>query len=87
VRAHQLERLGLPALRAIRLDPGGVELVDPGTTAPPVDGEARVAATLRRFDTHGSFLDAPEWLYTPRPVLRNPQAFRLYTRRAFYRNR
>ncbi len=87
VRAHQLERLGLPALRAIRLDPGGVELADPGTTAPPVDGEARVAATLRRFETHGSFLDAPEWLYTPRPVLRNPQAFRLYTRRAFYRNR
>src|SRR5262249_5420912 len=34
VRAHQLERLGLPALRPVRLDGRHVELVDPGAEHP-----------------------------------------------------
>ncbi len=76
VRAHQLERLGLPALRPVRLDARGVELVDPGATELPADSERQVAAALRRFAPYGSFAEPPEWIFTPQPLLRTPQAFR-----------
>ena len=76
VRAHQLERLGLPALRPVRLDERGVELADPGATELPADSERRMAAALRRFAPHGSFAEPPQWIFTPQPLLRNPQAFR-----------
>ncbi len=76
VRAHQLERLGLPALRPVRLDARGVELANPGTTQPPADSERRVASALRRFAPYGTFEQPPEWIFTPQPLLRNPQAFR-----------
>jgi hypothetical protein len=35
-----------------------------------------MAAALRRFAPHGSFAEPPEWIFTPQPLLRNPQAFR-----------
>ncbi len=76
VRAHQLERLGLPALRPVRLDARGVELADPGATELPADRERRIGSALRRFAPYGNFVEPPEWFFTPQPLLRNPQAFR-----------
>ena len=75
IRAHQLERLDLPALRPVRLDPRGVELADPGSTELPADSERRTEVALRRFAPYGSFEQPPEWIFTPQPLLRNPQAF------------
>ncbi len=77
VRAHQLERLDLPALRPVRLDCRGIELAEPAATDPPADREARVAAAQRRFRPYGSFAEPPQWIFTPNPVLRNPLAFRV----------
>jgi hypothetical protein len=81
IRAHQLERLGLPALRPVRLGERGVELEDPGTPAsalPPAKAEAAVLRALRRFQPWGRFVAAPEWHFGPRgALLRDPSAFEL----------
>lgn len=77
IGAWQLERLDLPALRPVRLDPDGVDLLDPGAVPVPTDREARIARALRRFAPYGRFTEPPEWLFTPAPVLRNPGAFHI----------
>jgi hypothetical protein len=80
IRAHQLERLGLPALRPVRLGERGIELEDPGAPArlPPETAEAAILGALRRFQPWGRFVAAPEWHVGPRgALLRDPSAFEL----------
>jgi hypothetical protein len=79
VRAHQLERLGLPALRPVRLRERAIELEDPGARSPaPAKAEAEVLAALRRFQPWGRFVRPPDWHFGPRgALLRDPRAFEL----------
>jgi tRNA A-37 threonylcarbamoyl transferase component Bud32 len=77
VAAHQLERLGLPALRAVRLGPDWIELEAP-SPADPHPADARVRSTARRFSRYGRFTAEPDWVSGPAgPRLRDPRAFRL----------
>ncbi len=77
VRAHQLERLGLPALRPVRLSERGIELEDPGAQ-PPANPEAAILGALRRLQPWGRFVRPPEWHFGPRgALLRDPSAFEL----------
>ena len=76
VRAHQLERLGLPALRPVRLGPDWVELEDLGPAGAP--DEALAARARRAFGRYGRFAAEPDWIFTPeRALLRDPRAFEL----------
>jgi hypothetical protein len=76
VRAHQLERLGLPALRPVRLGPDWVELEDPGPQGETDDAEASRAR--RALGAYGRFPLEPEWVFTRRgALLRDPRAFEL----------
>ena len=76
VRAHQLERLGLPALRPVRLGPDWVELEDPGPERETDDAEASRAR--RALAAYGRFPLEPEWVFTRRgALLRDPRAFEL----------
>jgi hypothetical protein len=76
VLGHQLERLGLPALRPARLDPDGVALVLPdprGTPAPEQIERAR-----RELERFGHFVRVPEWeLGVEGALLRDLRAFEL----------
>ena len=84
VSAHQLERLGLPALRPARLLADAVELEAP-PGAKPADPSAvsvrtdeRIARARRRYDACGRFASEPEWLLTETgALLRDPRAFRI----------
>jgi hypothetical protein len=77
VRAHQLERLGLPALRPVRLCERALELEDPGAAA-PARGEAEILGALRRLEPWGRFVRPPDWHFGPRgALLRDPRAFEL----------
>jgi tRNA A-37 threonylcarbamoyl transferase component Bud32 len=76
VRAHQLERLGLPALRPARLDGGHVELLDPGTALPRSPADQVIGRALRALAPFGRFTSPPQWRFAPQGVLlANPQAF------------
>ena len=78
VRAHQLERLGLPALRPVRLGPDWVELEDPGAELKTVDRESQVRLAMRKFDGYGEFAAEAEWAITAQGAkLRDPRAFKL----------
>ncbi len=78
VRAHQLERLGLPALRPVRLGPDWVELEDPGAELKTGDRESQVRLALRKFDGYGEFVAEAKWAITAQGAkLRDPRAFKL----------
>jgi len=78
IRAHQLERLSLPALRPVRLDGASVELLLPpgaGGTAPTAL-EVRVAR--RKFEGCGRFASEPSWLGADGGAwLTNPECFEI----------
>jgi hypothetical protein len=76
VRAHQLERLSLPALRPVRLHGAVVELLlPPGASgAPPAPLDVRVAT--HKLAACGSFVAKPEWLAADGGAwLANPEVF------------
>jgi len=76
VRAHQLERLGLPALRPVKLEGGTVELLDPGTAKPRSPADLLIGRALLALAPWGRFNAPPQWRFTPHGVLlANPQAF------------
>jgi tRNA A-37 threonylcarbamoyl transferase component Bud32 len=77
LRAHQLERLDLPALRPVRLGHGWLELEAPDGAASRDDAHA-VARVRRRFAPWGRFVTEPEWVITPHGArLRDPLCFEL----------
>jgi hypothetical protein len=76
VLGHQLERLGLPALRPARLDPDGVALALPEARGAPAP--AQVERARRELEGFGHFVREPEWELTPDgAVLRDLRAFEL----------
>jgi len=76
LRALQLERLGLPALRAVRLDGRKVELLDPGTALPRAPADQVIGRALRALAPFGHFRAPPQWHFGPHgALLRNPQAW------------
>jgi lipopolysaccharide kinase (Kdo/WaaP) family protein len=76
VRAHQLERLGLPALRPVRLDGARVELLDPGTVLPRAPADQVIGRALAALAPYGRFRSPPHWRFTAQgALLANPQAF------------
>jgi hypothetical protein len=76
VRAHQLERLGLPALRPVRLDGTHVDLLDPGTALPRAPADQIIARSLAALAPYGRFRAPPQWRFTTHgALLANPQAF------------
>ena len=76
VRAHQLERLGLPALRPVRLDGARVELLDPGTALPRQPADQVIGRALAALAPYGRFNSPPHWRFTAHgALLANPQAF------------
>lgn len=78
LRAHQLERLGLPALRPVRLEGGRVELLDPGASLPRAPADQVIGRSLAALAPWGRFSAPPQWLFTAHgALLRNPQAFEL----------
>ncbi len=78
LRALQLERLGLPALRPVRLVGGRVELLDPGASAPRSPADQLIARALAALAPWGHFSAPPQWLFTEHgALLRNPHAFEI----------
>jgi len=78
LRAQQLERLGLPALRPVRLAGGRVELLDPGAALPRAPANQVIARSLAALAPWGHFRAPPQWLFTAHnALLRNPHAFEL----------
>jgi hypothetical protein len=78
VRAHQLERLALPALRPVRLDGASVELLLPpgAKQEPPPPADVRMAR--RRFEACGRFAAEPLWLAADGGAwLTNPECFEI----------
>jgi tRNA A-37 threonylcarbamoyl transferase component Bud32 len=81
VLGHQLERLGLPALRPARLDAHGVALVLPSSDAPPPAPEL-IRRAQRQLESYGRFVRTPDWAPTREDgregaVLRDLRAFEL----------
>jgi hypothetical protein len=75
VRAHQLERLGLPALRPVRLRDGVLELEDPGP-GPHAERDALIRRARRALERFGRLASAPDWHIGPGgALLRDPRAF------------
>lgn len=77
--AHQLERLGLPALRPVRLDSSGVELEarDLAECA-PAERDAAIRAARARLAPFGSLDADAEWVMTrDGALLADLRAFRL----------
>jgi len=80
VRAHQLERLGLPALRPVRLDGAHVELLDPGAVHPRAPADQLIGRALLALAPYGRFRATPQWRFTAHgALLANPHAFELET--------
>ena len=78
LRAQQLERLGLPALRPVRLSGGRVELLDPGSALPRAPANHVIARSLAALAPWGHFRAPPQWFFTAHnALLRNPHAFEL----------
>lgn len=78
LRAQQLERLGLPSLRPVRLAGGRVELLDPGTALPRAPANQVIGRSLAALAPWGHFSAPPQWLFTAHSaLLRNPHAFEL----------
>ena len=76
VRAHQLERLGLPALRPVKLAGNVVELLDPGTAHPRSPADQVIARSLAALAPYGRFRAPPQWRFTSQgALLANPHAF------------
>jgi lipopolysaccharide kinase (Kdo/WaaP) family protein len=80
VRAHQLERLGLPSLRPVRLDGAHVELLDPGAEHPRAPADQLIGRALLALAPYGRFRATPQWRFTSHgALLANPHAFELET--------
>jgi tRNA A-37 threonylcarbamoyl transferase component Bud32 len=78
LRAVQLERLGLPCLRPVRLEGGRVELLDPGAAPPRAPANHMIGRSLAALAPWGHFSAPPQWLFTAHyALLRNPHAFEL----------
>jgi tRNA A-37 threonylcarbamoyl transferase component Bud32 len=78
VLAHQLERLGLPALRPVRLGRAGLEMLEPGPSAEARDRERQARRAARRLRHYGVFTREPQWVFGPEgALLADPSAFRL----------
>ncbi|MFI5314630.1 MAG: lipopolysaccharide kinase InaA family protein [Myxococcota bacterium] len=78
VRAHQLERLGLPALRPVRLAGSYVELLDPGTALPRAPADQVIGRSLAALAPFGRFRAPPQWRFTTHgALLANPHVFEL----------
>lgn len=78
VRAHQLERLSLPALRPVRLQGAAVELLLPSGAreTPPTALDVEVAR--RKLAACGRFVAEPQWLAAEGGAwLTNPEVFEL----------
>ena len=76
LRAHQLERLGLPALRPVRLEGALVELLDPGAEHPRAPVDQLIGRALLALAPYGRFRATPQWRFTAHgALLANPQAF------------
>jgi tRNA A-37 threonylcarbamoyl transferase component Bud32 len=78
VVAHQLERLGLPALRPVRLGPSWLELLEPPPPPPGVDPDAAVQRAKRCLARYGAFTGEPEWAFSAEgALLADPTCFQL----------
>jgi hypothetical protein len=78
LRAQQLERLRLPALRPVRLEGGRVELLDPGAALPRAPADQVISRSLTALAPWGRFRSPPQWLFTAHnALLRNPHVFEL----------
>jgi hypothetical protein len=78
VLSHQLERLGLPALRPVRLGPSWLELLEPPPAPPDCDPASAVARARRRLARYGEFTGEADWaLSVEGALLANPACFRL----------
>ena len=76
VRAHQLERLSLPALRPVRLGGSHVDLLDPGTALPRAPADQIIGRSLVALAPYGRFRAPPQWRFTAHgALLANPHAF------------
>jgi tRNA A-37 threonylcarbamoyl transferase component Bud32 len=76
--AHQLERLGLPALPPVRLGPGWLELLEPEPVGARGEREEDRRRAARRLERYGRFVRDPEWLAGPEgALLADPTTFRL----------
>jgi len=77
VRAQQLERLGLPALRPVRLDGGRIELEAP-RESPCADAEHAIERARRELVRFGELAADAQWVLTAEGArLRDPRALRL----------
>ena len=77
ITAHQLERLGLPALRPVRLGPDWLELDASDVSGEPAARD-EVACATRRLAKWGRFVGAPDFVAGPRgALLRDPTCFRV----------
>jgi tRNA A-37 threonylcarbamoyl transferase component Bud32 len=75
IRAHQLERLSLPALRPVRLKGGRIELMRPEGSGKAPDARA-IQIARRKLERLGRLSDEPEWLADDTHVwLANPECF------------
>jgi len=76
VRAHQLERLALPALRPVRLHGAAVELLLPPGARDGAPAPLDVRVATRKFSACGSFVAEPQWLAADGGAwLVNPESF------------
>ena len=77
VRAHQLERLALPALRPVRLRGARIDLLRPDGLETGAPAAAAIRAAERDLRPFGSFESEPEWVAAGgRAWLSNPECFR-----------
>ncbi len=75
MRAHQLERLGLPALRPVRLRGGTLELEDPGA-GPDVPCDPALRRARGALERYGRVAADADWHFGPAgALLRDPRAF------------
>ncbi|MCP4007581.1 MAG: hypothetical protein GY725_25655 [bacterium] len=80
IKAHQLERLELPALRPVRLDKSGVSLLDPGQASSLglTQRSQQRRRARRELEFYGRLNDKTEWIDgADGSLLRNPLAFEL----------
>jgi serine/threonine protein kinase len=78
ILSHQLERLGLPALRPVRLGASWLELLEPQPAPADCDRASAVARARQRLARYGVFIGEPEWAFSAEgALLANPIRFRL----------
>ena len=76
--AHVFERLGLPALRPVRLAADHVDLLAPELDEHAMDFHAAVARAKQQFAPYGQWVRDPQWALTKDgAILLTPTAFKL----------